>query len=79
MEQTTKLPTRSQVIAASPSVSPEFTSPEASHLPCRPNSSYAELMAQAISMVTTPTRAEIMILKLMQKDSFNLQKLVDLL
>ena len=79
IEQTTKLPTQPQVIVAFPSDSPEFTSSEASHLPCRPKLSDADLMAQAISMVTTPSEAETMILKLMQKYSFNLQQLIDLL
>lgn len=79
IEQTTKLPTRPQVIATFPSDSPEFTSPEASHLSCQTNLSNADLMAQVNLMVASPSEAEIMILKLMQKYSFNLWKLIDML
>ena len=79
MVQTTKLPTQPQVIATFPSDSPEFTSPEASHLPCQPNLSNAGLMAQVNSMVASRSGVEIMILKLMQKYSFNLRQLIDML
>lgn len=76
MEQTTTQP---QAIVASPSDSPELTSREASHFPLRPNISDDELIAQAIPIITTPHKADTMILKLMQTYSFNLRHLIDLL
>lgn len=74
-----KHPTQPRVIVAFPFDLPELTSSEASNFPRRPHLSDAELMSQAIAIVTTPSRVEITILKLMQKYSFSLQQLIDLL
>lgn len=71
--------TRPQVIVAFPSNLPQLTSGEASNIPHRPHLSDAELALQATAMITTPSTAEITILKLMQKYSFSLQKLIELL
>lgn len=66
-------------IVAFPSDSPQLTSGEAFNIPHRPHLSEAELALQATAMITTPSTAEITILNLMQKYSFNLRRLIELL
>ena len=71
--------TRPQVIVAFPSDSPQLTPGEAFNIPHRPHLSEAELALQATAMITTSSTAEITILYLMQKYSFNLPRLIELL
>ena len=52
---------------------------EGSNTANRPHLSNVELALQATAMITTPSEAEIMILKLMQKYSFSLRQLIELL
>lgn len=62
-----------------PSDSPQLTSGEASNIPHRPHQNEAELALQATAMILTPSTAEITILNLMQKYSFSLRRLIELL